>query len=620
MIRALLAMVVCLAAHAQPAADAAYQRGSELYRAGNCPEAVKVLSQSQGTPRALLLSGRCYLDMGDYARARIALQQYNQVVRGDEEAAILQARAAQGAGDSAQALAALEELHRQSPASLAAADALADAYAKSGKPAQAVPLYQAVLKLQPEDIGALEGLAGLAASASQWAAAAEQYLKVLALSPENPAANAGMAQAQLQLGKVAGAIPYLQHAGRLRPDDWGLTRLLASCYFQTQKWPEIIQALEFNSLAHAEDEESTGWMVEAFSHTGDLAHAERYYRAVLQKAAGNFTARMTLANLLYDSKRAKDSKEQYVLVLKAKPDLFEISDRVGQIAEQEGDTSEAIQYYVAACRSAQATTAMKARLALLYFKAGDFAHARPALETVLAAEPDNRDVKTMLMQVAIKSGRSDDAVRYAGELLAGDPKNLALLRMLGEDALKKNKDADAAEYLERAFAVDATNKELRFELVEIYTNDAALHKLPRAFELMDEYVGLNPDDYEGYLLLANLYRRKQDPANAREYFTRGFNRMPPKPPARMSWAYNSLGLLLFSEGNYEEALANQLKAVGLNPNDANSEYNLALTYLKLRKKDEVNAARERLMLMGAPELMSALDEQIQKSRINETRK
>ena len=356
-LKALLLVAGCMAARAQiPTADAALRQGSELYRAGNCPDAVRQLSQSTGTPRAFLLMGRCYLEMADFAKARTALQQYNQAVPGDEETAILLARAAEGAGDVASAVAALEELHKQAPDSLAVQDALADAYAKSGRPAQATSLYRAVLTAQPADFGALAGLAGLAAAASQWAAAAEQYKKVLALSPDNVAAAVGMGQAELQLGQMAAAIPYLLHAVRLRPDDWGLAKVLAGCYLKTQKWPEMIQALEFNSLNHPADEEATGWMVEALGHTGDPAHAEQYYRAVLQRAAGNFSARMTLANLLYDSKRGEEAKAQYILVLKAKPDLFEISDRVGQIAEQQNNLPEAIQYYADACRSPQATT------------------------------------------------------------------------------------------------------------------------------------------------------------------------------------------------------------------------------------------------------------------------
>ena len=620
--KALLLVAACLAARAQTPlqpGDAAFLRGVELYRAGNCPEAVRELSQSKGTPRAFLLMGRCYLEMADFGKARAALQQYNQAVPGDEETAILRARAAEGDGDAAQAVMALQELRRQAPASLAVQDALAEAYAKSGNPEQAAQLYGAVLAAQPADVGALEGLANLSAAASQWAAAVEQYKKVLDLAPGNAAAAAGIGRALLELRQMAGAIPYLQQAARLQPNDWELSKLLAGCYLKTDKWPETIQALEYNSLAHANDEEATAWMAQAFAHTAGAARAEPYYRSVLERAPGNLTARMNLGNLLYDAKRWKEAEEQYVLLLKAKPDLFEISDRVGQIAEQENNLPEALRYYADACRSPLATTPMKIRLARLYFRTDDTAHALPALEAILKAEPNNREVKTLLAQVDAKAGKMNDAARYAAEALPGDPNNLVLLRLLGDDAIRRNNDTAAADYLERALAVDSKDRDLLFELVGLYTNDDSLDRLPRAFDLMNEYVTVNPDDYEGYLLLANLYRRKSDAADAHAYFTRGFSKMPAQPPPRLSWAYNSLGLLLLSEGKYEEALASQLKALELNPADANAEYNLALTYLKLKRKDEVNAARTKLSQMAAPDLLSSLDETIQRSRINEKR-
>jgi tetratricopeptide (TPR) repeat protein len=607
------ACVVVLVAQTAPP-DQAYRQGSEAYRAGDCPAAVALLTQSQA-PRASLLLGRCYLDMGEFAKAEAVLKHQQQAAPGNEQVTILLARAAEGVGQAPQAVALLESIRKQHPASLAIEDALAEAYGKEGRPDQALPVYRGVLAAHPADIGALDGLAQMALAASEWETASEEYKKVLALSPDNAPANAGVGRAELQLKHAGAAIPYLLHATRLQPGDWALTKMLAKCYIEAGKWNDAIQVLAYDSEEHAQDEEVTGWMVQAFSHTGDPVQAEQYYRAVLNRAAGNFPARLSLADLLYSSKREKEAREQYLLVLKARPELYEINDRVGQIFEREGNLPEALRYYAHACASPNATTEMKTRLARLYFRTGDVANAQPVLEAVLKAQPDNREIKTMLMQVDAKTNHMEDAVRYANDLLPGDPKNVMMLRLLGEDAMKRDDDAAAADFLERAEAANEKDRDVRFELVTLYTNDDKLDRLPRAFDLMNEYVGLYPEDYEGYLLLANLYRRKGDAAAALDFFNRGFDKMPPKPPARMSWAYNSLGLLLLSQGKYEDALANQLKAVELNPADATAVYNLALTYLKLRRKEELVATRDRLAQMNTPELLKSLEEQMQKARI-----
>jgi predicted Zn-dependent protease len=215
----------------------------------------------------------------------------------------------------------------------------------------------------------------------------------------------------------------------------------------------------------------------------------------------------------------------------------------------------------------------------------------------------------------VKTQRWDDVARYAGELLPADKSNPALLRMLAEAALKRNHEAEASDFLEQALAVQHNDRDLRFKLARLYTNSETPDRQARAFDLMNEFVTANPEDAEAYLLLAHLYRRKSDTENARSYFQRGFQKMPAQVPAGLSWAYNSYGIMLLEEKKYEEALTFQSKALELDPKDDHAQYNIALTYLKLKRKDDVNSSREKLSQMGSP-LLSQLDEQIEQSHIN----
>ena len=219
----------------------------------------------------------------------------------------------------------------------------------------------------------------------------------------------------------------------------------------------------------------------------------------------------------------------------------------------------------------------------------------------------------MLVQVVVKLGQWDEAARLGAELLADDKNNLALLRLLGETALRRNREPEAADYLEKGLALDGKDRELRLSLARLYTDSEALNRQSRAIELLNEYVAVAPDDPEGYLLLANLYRKKSDTETARQFFERGFSRMPVEVPAHFSWAYNSFGIMLFSEKRYEDAVSFQVKAVELAPKDDQALYNLALTYLQLGRQEDLAAAREKLRQMGSP-LVESLEKYIEQKR------
>ena len=662
----------------------------ELYRSGDCQAAIPQLEQSSNVARSSLPLGRCYLEAADFGKAQAVLSKYRETAPKDEEGAILLARSMELAGSTDPAIALLEQAAKQTPESIRLRDALGDAYAKAGKRQEAKDIYTAVLGVEPADPAALVGLGSLEAAQSRWEAAAELYQRALAASPTNAPALVGMGSAQLSMNKNDAALPYLEKAALARPEDWELAKLLASSQMKAGKWPQVVQTLEFHSLEHSNEQRVTSWMGEAFGHVNEPARAEEYYKNVLKRTPTNLTAVLLLGNLLYDAKRLKESKEQYLAALKLRSDLPEVNDRMGQMAEQDKNLAEAKQYYEAACGSTEATVPMRMRLSRAYFAANEAPKARATLEAVLRAEPANREAKTMLAQVALKTEKWEEAVRLSGELLEEDKKNPQLLRISGEalfhlgrdeDAPKarealqgvisadpkdraaktmlaqieaktqqwdeaarygmellavdrndelvlrlvadaftrRNRDPEAAEYLEQIVALQENDRATRFRLIDIYRKNENMNRIPRALDLVTAFLKKNPDDPEANLYLGDLLRRKPDLDGAREAFTKGFQTLPPDPPRPdLAWAWSSYGAMLFQD-KPEEALPYQTKATELNPKDDRAVYDLAITYLHLRKREDLTATREKLVQMNSP-LVSQLDDDIKAFRTAPPRK
>ena len=661
----------------------------ELYRSGDCPSAIPQLERSTNVARANLPLGRCYLEASDFGKAQAVFAKYRESVPADEEGVVLMARSLELGGSADQAISLLDQSVKQTPDSIRLRDALADTYAKAGKKQEAKDVYSAVLGVQPADPAALVGLGSLEAAQSKWEAAAGLYERALAAAPANAAALVGMGSAQLSMNKNDAALPYLERAALARPDDWDLAKLLASSLMKAGKWPQVVQALEFHSLGHTNEQRVTSWMGEAFGQINEPARAEEYYKNVLRRSPTNLTGLLLLGNLLYDSKRLKESKEQYVQALKLRADLPEVNDRMGQMAELDNNLAEAKQYYEAASSSATATVPMRMRLARAYFAAAEAPKARATLEAVLRAEPANREAKTMLSRVALKTEKWDEAVRLSGELLAEDKKNPQLLRISGEglfrlgreedlgkarealqvvisaepkdreaktmlaqiesktqqwdeaarygmellavdrndelvlrlvaDAfLKRTRDPEAAEYLEQIVALHEDDRPTRFRLIEIYRKNDSMNRLPRALDLVNAFLKKNPEDAEGRIYLGEFLRRKPDLENAREAFAKGFQTLPPDPRPDLAWAYSSYGAMLFQD-KPEDAVPFQTKAVELNPKDDHALYDLAITYLHLRKREDLTATREKLVQMASP-LVATLDDEVKAFRTAPPRK
>ncbi len=594
--------------------DSSFQRGAALYRSGDCHAAVPVLERAAPTnPVANRLLGRCYLEAREWAKAAEAFTAYQASAPGDPEAVVLVAQAQERGGHADAAANGLSAFLKAHPEEQSVRTALADLYIRMGRGADAATDLQAVLRDQPGDPGARIGAGLLLLHEEKWQAAIDQLDKVRAEVPDDSRVVAGIGSAYAAMNHCEKAVEPLRLALDLTPDDYPLAKKLASCNGKLKRWSAVLTALRTGSIEESRDEEATRMVVEAYSASADLAGAEAYCRWAIIATPTNLTAHTSLANLLFTARRTREAYSEYAEVVKLKPDSPEIQERMGDISMDQKDPSDARAHYEAAVQSPKATDTARMKLARLCFSSDDLKCVTQAIAGVTSPALMVQ-AKTLRARVEFKSENWDQAGVLANELLGADPENSTLLRIAADVAARQNKPVEAAALYEHILKLEPTNKDVVYRLAGLYSNyDELKDSLLRGVTVLTEYLQKVQQDAEGYLLLGNIYRKMNDLENAKQSFKTGFDKIQPPIPARLSWAYNAYGVLLYNENKFDEAYPYETQAVQLNPNDEASQLNFALLCLELGKTEELNAARDKLVAMNSAQV-PALDQEIERKK------
>jgi predicted Zn-dependent protease len=594
--------------------DSSFQRGAALYRSADCRAAIPLLERSVATnPRASLLLGRCYFEFQQWAKAADAFASYRKSAPDDAEAAILLAQAQERAGHGDAAAGILNDFLKLHPNEPAVRTALADLYTRLGRGSEAASEHHAVLQQQPSDPGARLGEGLLLLREEKWQAAIDQLEKVRADVPEDSRVLAGIGSAYAALGNCERGADPLRLALDLSPDDYALAKKLAACDVKLKKWSAVLGALRTGTLEESRDEEATRMVVEAYSASADLAGAEAYCRWAIIATPSNLTAHLSLANLLYTGKRAREAYAEYAEVAKLKPDSPDIHERMGDISMDQKDPSAARAQYQLAVESSKPTDPARLKLARLCFASDDLKCVTQSLAGVTgpALLPQ---AKTLRARVEYKSENWDQAGVLANDALKGDPENSTLLSIAADVAARQNKPAMAAGLYEHALKLEPTNKDFVYRLAGLDAKyDELKDRLARAAALLTDFLEKVQPDGEGYLLLGNVYLKMADLEKAKQNFKTGFDRIQPPIPQRLAWAYNSYGVLLVNENQFDQAYPYEKQAVQLNPNDEAAQVNFALLCLELGKMEELAAARDKLVAMNSPQL-AVLDTKIERKK------
>jgi tetratricopeptide (TPR) repeat protein/glutathione synthase/RimK-type ligase-like ATP-grasp enzyme len=332
----------------------------------------------------------------------------------------------------------------------------------------------------------------------------------------------------------------------------------------------------------------------AHHRAGELAHAERLYRAVLEKKPADLNALQLLAALTHATGRTQQAIvlfERAVATLAAQgggegkhAPLF---NNLGNVLRDVGRGGEAVETY-------RRGIALDPRLPELHANLGnelhaqkDFAAAAASFERAAALDPANANFALSLANAYAAAGEHDAAVVRLQALLQRTPNHVDALGALGRVLTAAGRNDEAIASFRAAVASDPASCPARLNLA------AALvlaGQMEAAVEMLAALAIERPDDPTVQWDLAVALHGLDRAAPALAALARLIKLRP-----RDANAFLLAGMIHHAAGNLNEAMTSCAAALRINPEMNEALLRLAVVLTDLgRHAEAIEASRQLL--------------------------
>ena len=342
---------------------------------------------------------------------------------------------------------------------------------------------------------------------------AEQAAKsALSLDANNFEGNRilGLVYAQLSVNEKAGspnkparardAVPYLERAAGMAPNDPNLNYQLGQMYVEAgearkavQAFRRVVDASPYSTRARlslaqaqasvkdfqgaigtlaeiAEDEPSVlGTMGQYQEAAGQFTEAAASYTKVLESQPGNTNLKARRIAALHDAKQYQQAAKFAADAQNQHPKDPRFPWLHARALFRSGDSTRAIQMLEEAAKSFPKEQGIQLELADFYADAGRGADAEKLLRQMLEADPSNPDALNYLGYMLARNGQNlDEAIQLVNRALKSEPDNGAFLDSLGWAHFKRGDLNEAEKYLGAAAAQLPDNSEILDHLGDLY--------------------------------------------------------------------------------------------------------------------------------------------------------
>jgi arylsulfatase A-like enzyme/Flp pilus assembly protein TadD len=348
---------------------------------------------------------------------------------------------------------------------LAAMDQAGNLYAR-GDFSQAIEKLGEVLSSDPGNLTALFHRGNARLEVGDFSGAAADFEAVLAQRPRSPEVLVNLGSAQVGENLLNESARTFRQVLELEPDSDKACAGLGFVLARQGRQSEAVAAFR-KALAFAPDSRrAKQGLAAALAAGGQREEAEAAYRKELEQNPADAGAALALARLLYESRRYDEVVALMEATLRAGADLPDIHFALGNAHFQKGEISQASEEYARVLKTKPHDPAALFGSALVALKTGRTAEAIRLLEQVRDGDPSNVPARRNLAILYDEGGQDLAAIAEYRSVLSLDPSALEIRfhlgRLYARTGMKREAEDQFRAYL--AGGGGAFSEEARREL------------------------------------------------------------------------------------------------------------------------------------------------------------
>ncbi len=380
--------------------------------------------------------------------------------------------------------------------------------------------------------------------------AAEPALRELAAHyPNNYQANEALGGLYAESGNLAQAMPYLERAASIAPAESVAHANLGAAYLKLGKNKDAVHQLQLAAASDQANRVTQSNLAQALLADNQPAEAAKAFGVAVSLAPDDPDLRYNWAVALLDAGQASAASAALAPIA-GQESMPQVQTLLGDIAEKQGRFQEAVEHLQAAAK-------LDPSEPNIYFLGFEFLRHwtfDPAIKIFEYGITEYPSSQRMRMGLGIARYSMNDLALAApifAQLLEEDPESATYADFLGKSCSLMPDMSKGCEKLE-GFA----EKHPRNATIATYAAASILHRsnqtedLAEARRLLDQALALDPN-------LAEAHLQK--------------------------------GLLLQSQGQWQESIAQLQTAIALKPEASKAHYRLALAYSHTGQRDKAQS-------------------------------